>query len=86
LDHSNSLKGFNSNLIKNGIQGNPFSQKILRESKFYKKKRIPTLVRIINREENTFQKTFRYGSNLRFLREYNFKPEMEIDTGEYNDD
>ena len=59
---------------------------MLKDSKFTKKKRIPTLVRIINKEEIQFSSTFKYGSNLRFLREYNFKPELEMETGSFDED
>ena len=82
---SGKLKGFNSSLIKQAM-ANQHGQQMLKDSKFTKKKRIPTLVRIINKEENQFSSTFKYGSNLRFLREQNFKPELEMETGSFDED
>ena len=40
-----------------------------------KKKRIPTFIRVINKEDNIFSSSSKFGANLRFLREENFKPD-----------
>lgn len=73
-----SLKGFNAGLAGGQITNSPYSTKILNQSKFMKKKRVPTFIRIINKEDNQFSQVFKYSSNLRFLREQNFKPELDM--------
>lgn len=54
--------------------------------------RVPTMVRIINKADNTFSTKFRYGANLRFLREHNFNQDNSgssqygMDDGSLNND
>ena len=67
------LRGFNSNLILQGMNKSPFGIQLLQRSKCARKMRVPTMVMIINKSDNTFSSRFRYGANLRFLREQNFK-------------
>ena len=67
------LRGFNSNLIMQGMNNSAFGIQLLQRSKCARKMRVPTMVRIINKADNTFSSKFRYGANLRFLREQNFK-------------
>lgn len=47
--------------------------RLLHESKFQKKRKVPTLVRIINKGDNSFNQRFKYGANLRFMRDQNLK-------------
>ena len=51
-DVPNGLRGFNTKLINQGAT--EYSMRLLHESKFQKKKKVPTLVRIINKGDNSF--------------------------------
>jgi hypothetical protein len=53
--------------------GNSHASLLLKKSQFKSKKKIPSLVRIIDKDEPTFGDQFRPANNYRFLREHNFK-------------
>ena len=73
-----TFKGFNANILRQSASGSSYAMRLIQESRIAgKKKRIPTFVRVINKDDNTFSSRSRYGANLRFLREQNFKPEMD---------
>jgi hypothetical protein len=72
-----TFKGFNANMLRQSASGSSYGMRLIQESRILgKKKRIPTFVRVINKDDNSFSSSSKYGANLRLLREQNFKPEM----------
>jgi len=41
--------------------------------KHKKRRQVPSFLRVIHKEDNNLSQKSKYGSNLRFLREQNFK-------------
>lgn len=60
-------------MTANISNGNSHASLLLKKSQFKSKKKIPTLIRIIDKDEATFGDQFRAAHNYRFLREHNFK-------------
>ena len=73
---SSKFKGFNKTILEQATEGSQLANRLIRESRLMKKKKIPQLVRVINKDERQFSAKFKYGSNLRLLREYNYTTDL----------
>jgi serine/threonine protein kinase len=78
LDNASSLHGslkeFNSALISPSITNSEYGKKLLQQSSRVKAKKVPTMVRVISKEDDTFYDKARFGANLRLMRDNNFAP------------